>query len=1118
MENENGDSKDLDPSHDAERDASKNTQNGDPNGNTISSIQAELPGLISATGKGSASSSSANSPACNEASARPVETNERHGIEGPSKKMLKVRPDGKLSSPRSKGTTRRTRRKGAGKSSFNDSHGEKVLFVSIKYGRELAPSSDLGHKIDDILLGKVVKPESSSASAPKQHHSPIATHPFFLGPAVRSAGTRPATSDGDSRNTERDKPLEDEAISINPRKARIISKPPGTTQNATANDCVGRPTFGTDYARICRFPGAMEPLWPPKEMLGLGCELSERRDISSSTQLSPSLSTRRKMKSVEIKVPVVEMILTPFSDLVSACRRDKQMSQDIKSREVRSFRRPIRHLMRGRDLQKEIGSRLRTKLTSEVQCSPEYENTSAVDSSQPMKSSSNAHRALHLAHERIATSLSAFDRFTCEAQDWAHKYAPKSADEVLQSGREAVILRDWLRSLTVHSTEDKVGRDPDSSLARKMERKAYKRKRRKVEDLDDFVVSSDEEVNQLEKVSEPEEGATIDSLSKGSMIRSRQVNGGSSESDRCANAVVVSGPHGCGKTAAVYAVANELGFEVFEINAGSRRSGKDLHERVGDMTRNHLVRHDPEQQGDDKKAKGEESEAASAKMKLDIESGRQGTVNKFFKSQSAAGKKQAPRQNKGSKISPSKKLRPSKPSNQKQSLILLEEVDTLFEEDKAFWPTTLELILQSKRPLIMTCTDENLLPLEEMLLYAILRFTRASQNLATDYLSLVASNEGHLLPHEAISNLYASKGCDLRASLNDLNFFCQMAVGDTRGGLDWMHLRMTHDTSHIDGEAPVRVVSQDTYDTGMGWLSGDFRTPHAEPSFSEECNLLMEIWNGWDVDLGSTEAYLHVSSAEIRPAKPKRMLLELLQAYDTASDALSAADTWPSSISRQYHRPFIETGNPKLSEKSKAQYIEGLHLVQADIKLDPSGMSDPIAIGIRVCARRLMPNTEDEVARPELHSKILDLLPNSVQNRGSDISSMSRMASAAFDPIARPSTLVLGMPKGPQISALDGPISVVLEDIAPFLRNIVSYDLRLEEQRDHLSSLVLEPGLKSKKQRTTRASRAALEGGQKANTRRERWFPKKTDLKLILQSGGQSWQQALELLTGDYDK
>ena len=117
--------------------------------------------------------------------------------------------------------------------------------------------------------------------------------------------------------------------------------------------------------------------------------------------------------------------------------------------------------------------------------------------------------------------------------------------------------------------------------------------------------------------------------------------------------------------------------------------------------------------------------------------------------------------------------------------------------------------------------------------------------------------------------------------------------------------------------------------------------------------------------------------------------------------------------------------------------------------------------------------------------------------------------SPAFDPISRSQKAVLGIPKGPQISAFDGPLSVLATDLAPYVRSIVSYDLRLEDQRCQLSSLLSQPGKNGKKIRTTRASRAALEGGSKAHTRRERWFPNHTDFGAVLETGGTEWQDVL---------
>ena len=149
---------------------------------------------------------------------------------------------------------------------------------------------------------------------------------------------------------------------------------------------------------------------------------------------------------------------------------------------------------------------------------------------------------------------------------------------------------------------------------------------------------------------------------------------------------------------------------------------------------------------------------------------------------------------------------------------------------------------------------------------------------------------------------------------------------------------------------------------------------------------------------------------------------------------------------------------------------------------------------------------KDFIEPPFSSEKVSSLITETVQARRSEEPNGRFDYAAVFEPIARSKNPILGVPKGPQISSFDGPLSIITEDLAPYVRSIVSCDLRLEERRRLLSSLPSQPGKNGKRQRTTRASRAALEGGSKAHTRRERWFPKNTDLDSVLQSGGEGWQ------------
>ena len=179
-------------------------------------------------------------------------------------------------------------------------------------------------------------------------------------------------------------------------------------------------------------------------------------------------------------------------------------------------------------------------------------------------------------------------------------------------------------------------------------------------------------------------------------------------------------------------------------------------------------------------------------------------------------------------------------------------------------------------------------------------------------------------------------------------------------------------------------------------------------------------------------------------------------------------------------------------------------------------MTEAIVFTIKACARQLMHSHNKELIEPQFnHEKITYMITENMQARRSKKNVRFEYA-AAFEPIARSDKSVSGIPKGPQISTFDGSLSIIAEDLAPYVRSIVSYDLRLEEERRLLNCLLSRPGRSSKRQRTTRASRAALEGGSKAHTRRERWFPNHTNFESVLQSAGKDWQDiALKQATAE---
>lgn len=752
---------------------------------------------------------------------------------------------GFLSSPASS-PPRETKKKATGKRGRPRKAESKV--VTIKYS--FTTERNLGKLIDDILNGRAVqKPPATTPSVqPRKTKSQPRkpTHPFFSKKSAQKPG--PASLNGsqsDNPDTSASVPSSQTTAGA-PDKKRIV------------------PASGSSFTsfprRVSKFPELLDPLWPPQDLVHI-------RDVHPPLDVNDRVwhttQDRKKSKIAAISIRDEENVL--LAGTAEARRIACLSKQDCDALAI--LRHPVRHVASSQVLHTAMERQM---------------SWSSANRQFPWNSSSPP---LARLRSGLLTSVSAFDCATYEPQLWTHKYAPQSAEHVLQLGREPQMLRDWLRHLKITAVDTGKSSKENAKLKSKREKKA--KKRQKADKLDGFVVSSEEEASEMDNLSgsDDELAGGVTTTPQRTVVRSGDIAPGLHGVERktpMTNAILLSGPAGSGKTASVYAVAKELDFEVFEINAGSRRSARDMLERVGDMTQNHLVHllNETENATDD-----------------DKESAKQNKLKSFFKGSSLKARKPVSQSGEPS-LQP--ETAPKRPREQKQSLILLEEADILFDEDRQFWTGVLTLISQSKRPIIITCNDESLVPTQDMSLHAILRYHKPAPDFSIDYLLLVAANEGHMLKREAVTRLYQGSGMDLRKSLMDLNFWCQMGVGSEKAGLDWL-LPSWPPGSNVDHDGNrLRVLSLNTYERYMGWFNRDMIV--TQGSLNEETEIISNSFQSWGLGLQDSEDMAGKNEVELLSpdqlqSVPKTAQLDMLCREADYYDMRSSLDILCSNIS-----------------------------------------------------------------------------------------------------------------------------------------------------------------------------------------------------------------------------
>lgn len=112
--------------------------------------------------------------------------------------------------------------------------------------------------------------------------------------------------------------------------------------------------------------------------------------------------------------------------------------------------------------------------------------------------------------------------------------------------------------------------------------------------------------------------------------------------------LIIHGATGVGKSASVYAALHEINGYVHEINSGQARGRRDLHSTLKELSTTQLVHN------------------------VDSEDGKKGEFQR--------------------------------------GIILFDDTDVLFEQDRTFWTVVQEIINISRRPIVITCKDMSNIP------------------------------------------------------------------------------------------------------------------------------------------------------------------------------------------------------------------------------------------------------------------------------------------------------------------------------------------------------------------------------------------------------------------------